>query len=101
MGLFYIYKYNLRMREIIINQSQLTKLLEVAMDTDIYNQTMDTPVGSPNKDESSALEETIERLEEILNMIKTGKKLTSDSKTQIFNSLDQINQTYNDIKYNM
>jgi hypothetical protein len=97
--LFYIYKYNQEMKEIIINQAQLTKLLETAMDTDIYNQTMDTSVGSPNGDESDAIEDVIERLEELLSMLKTGKKMRTDTRTQIFRNLDQLNQTYNRIKY--
>jgi hypothetical protein len=87
------------MKEIIINQAQLTKLLETAMDTDIYNQTMDTSVGSPNGDESDAIEDVIERLEELLSMLKTGKKMRTDTRTQIFRNLDQLNQTYNRIKY--
>jgi hypothetical protein len=97
--LFYIYKYNQEMKEIIINQAQLTKLLETAKDTDIYNQTMDTSEGSPNGDESDAIEDVIERLEELLSMLKTGKKMRTDTRTQIFRNLDQLNQTYNRIKY--
>lgn len=87
------------MNKIIIKESELIKLIETALDTDIYNQTMDTPVGSENDDESDAIEDIVERLKELLSMIKTGKKLNSTSKTQIFKNLDQINQTYNGIKY--
>jgi len=85
--------------KITIKESELVKLIETAMDTDIYNQTMDTPASTPNEDESDSIETVIERLKELLSMLKTGKKLRTDARTQIFNNLDQINQTYNKIKY--
>lgn len=88
------------MKKITIRESELVKLIETAMDTDIYNQTMDTPVGSPNDDESDAIENVIERLKELLSMLETGKKLKTNDRTQIFNNLDQLNKTYNQIKYN-
>lgn len=87
------------MVKIIIKESELLKLIETAMDTDIYNQTMDTSVGSPNSDESDAIEDVIDRLKELLSMLKTGKKMRTDTRTQIFRNLDQLNQTYNKIKY--
>jgi len=87
------------MKKIILTESQLKKLLETAMDTDIYNQTMDTSVGSPNSDESDAIEDIIEKLQEVLSMLKTGKKMRTDTKTKIFRDLDQLNQTYQNIKF--
>jgi hypothetical protein len=87
------------MSKIILKESELIKLIEVAMDTDIYNQTMDTPVGSPNVDEGQAIEEIIEKLKELLSMVKTGKKMRTDTRTGIFRNLDQLNQTYQNIKY--
>ena len=74
LSTFMIYKYMKRTIKITIKESELVKLIETAMDTDIYNQTMDTPASTPNEDESDSIETVIERLKELLSMLKTGKK---------------------------
>jgi len=87
------------MKKIILKESELIKLVETAMDLDIYSQqsTMDTNNG--NLDAEDSIEEIITRLKELLSMLKSGKKVSSNLKTKIYRNLDDINNTYSEIKY--
>jgi len=69
------------------------------MDLDIYSQqsVMDTDNG--NMDAEDSIEEIISRLKELLYMLKSGKKVSSNLKTKIYRNLDDINNTYSEIKY--
>jgi len=89
------------MTKFIIKESQYQKLLEqgVAMDLDIYSQPMTTASDNGNSDVEDAVDDIISKMGELKSMIKSGKKIQPESKTKIFHSLDQINQTFSNIKY--
>lgn len=92
------------MGKIIISEKQLRKLLEngsnsVAMDLDIYTQPMVHDTDNGNLEEEGAVEEIISKLQELLSMFKTGKKVSSDQRVKIFKNLDNINSNFEDIKY--
>ena len=89
------------MSKFIIKESQYQKLLEqgVAMDLDIYSQPMTTASDNGNSDIEDAVDDIISKMGELKSMIESGKKIRPESKTQIVHSLDQINQTFSNIKY--
>jgi hypothetical protein len=87
------------MREIIITEKQLVKLLEVAMDLDIYVQPVHYDTSNGNENLESSIKEMISKLNEIHQMFETGKKIFPDQKTELFKVLDSLNQIYEKIKY--
>jgi dihydroorotase len=89
------------MSKIILTESQLKRLTEqgVAMDLDIYSQPMTTSSDNGNSDVEDAVDDIISKMGELKSMLKSGKKIRPESKTEIFHSLDQINQTFSNIKY--
>jgi hypothetical protein len=89
------------MSKILLTEIQLAKLIETAMDLDIYSQEMETSSGDPNLSEEEAVEDIIDKLEEILYMMKSGKELTTNVKTSIFRIMDSIRNTYSELKYNI
>jgi len=50
------------MRKVLIKESELIKLIETAMDLDIYSQEPNVSTGSPNKDAEQSVEEIISKL---------------------------------------
>lgn len=92
------------MSKIIVTEKQLKKILETgsnsaAMDLDIYVQPITYDSDNGNLEEDSAVEEIIEKLQELLSMFKTGKKVNSNQRNQLFKNLDNINKNYENIKY--
>jgi dihydroorotase len=87
------------MSKFIIKELQYQKLLEVAMDLDIYSQPMTTASDNGNSDVEDAVDNIISKMEELKSMLKSGKQIHTESKTKIFHDLDQINQTFSNIKY--
>jgi hypothetical protein len=89
------------MSKFIIKESQYQKLLEqgVAMDLDIYSQPMTTASDNGNSDVEDAVDDIVSKMDELRSMLKSGKKIKPELKTQIFRNLDQINQTFSNIKY--
>jgi dihydroorotase len=92
------------MSKYIITNLQYQKLVEQssntsAMDLDIYTQPMTTSSDNGNSDVEDAVDDIISKMNELNSMIKSGKQINSESKTQIFRDLDQINQTFSNIKY--
>jgi len=87
------------MSKFIIKKLQYQKLLEVAMDLDIYSQPMTTSSDNGNSDVEDAVDDIISKMNELKSMLKSGKPIHTESKTQIFRNLDQINQTFSNIKY--
>jgi len=89
------------MSKIILTESQLKRLTEqgVAMDLDIYSQPMTTSSDNGNSDVEDAVDDIISKMGELKSMLKSGKKIRPESKTEIFHNLDQINQTFSNIKY--
>ena len=87
------------MRKIILKESELIKLIETAMDLDRYQQLQSFPTGEINKDTENAVEEIISKLKELLNMIQSGKKVNTHFKSKLYKTLDDINDTFTNIKY--
>ena len=87
-------------RKILIKESELVKLIETAMDLDIYIQTPNVASGSRNKDSEDATEDVIEKLKELLNMFQSGKKVSTSLKSELYKNIDSFNKTYERIKYN-
>jgi dihydroorotase len=92
------------MSKFILTESQYKKLIEQtsnssAMDLDIYTQPMTTASDNGNSDVEDAVDDIISKMNELRSMIKSGKQIHNQSKIQIFKNLDQINQTFSNIKY--
>lgn len=92
------------MGKFIISETQLKKIFEyesngVAMDLDIYSQPMTHDTDNGNLDEEEAVQEVIDKLQELLSMFKSGKKINSNQRNKIFKHLDDVNTNYDDIKY--
>jgi hypothetical protein len=92
------------MSKIIITESQLRKLFETgsnsaAMDLDIYTQINPVSTDNGNLDTEESLELMVEKLEELISMIKTGKKVPTQVRSEIHGVLDTIDKIYNKIKY--
>ena len=92
------------MSKIIITKSQLKKLMEqntnsAAMDLDIYTQPTKIDTNNGNLDVEETIENIITKLEEVLSMFKTGKKVHPELKNRFFGILDDINLNFENIKY--
>ena len=87
------------MRKILIKESELIKLIETAMDLDIYSQEPNVSTGSPNEGAEQSVEEIISKLKELLNMLQSGKKVDTTLKGKIYRNLDDLNKTFSSIKY--
>ena len=87
------------MSSIIIKESQLVKLLETAMDLDIYVQPVDSPIPGENDDFVDSLEEIKSKIQEIISMALNGEKISQEQKREIFKLVDLFKKTYNNIKF--
>jgi hypothetical protein len=92
------------MRKIILTESQLKRLTEqggnsVAMDLDIYTQPMKIDTNNGNLDVEETVDTIISKLQEVLAMFKSGKKVHPELKNRFFEILDKINSNFEDIKY--
>jgi hypothetical protein len=87
------------MKKILIKESELIKLIETAMDLDIYSQEPNVSTGSPNKDAEQSVEEIIGKLKELLSMLQSGKSVDTVLKGKIYRNLDDLNKTFSSIKY--
>ena len=87
------------MSSIIIKESQLVKLLETAMDLDIYVQPVDLPIPGQNDDFVESLEEIKSKITEIISLANNGEKIGQKQKREIFRLVDLFNKTYNNIKF--
>lgn len=94
------------MAKIVISESQLKRLTSLvetgannaAMDLDIYVQPVhhDTSHGSENAIDT--MEDMISKLQELIYMLKSGKKVGEQLKSNIYKQFDDLNQTYSSIK---
>jgi hypothetical protein len=87
------------MGKIILKESELIKLIEIAMDLDIYSQSMETPVGRRNANSEDSIQEIMDKLKEILYILQSNKEISSYVKNDIFKNVDNINNLYDKIKY--
>ena len=86
------------MANFILKESQLQKLLETAMDLDIYVQPIDHPSSNGNESINSSIKLSIQSLKEIMSMFKTGKKVYPETENRIHELLDDINDVVSKIK---
>jgi peptidoglycan hydrolase CwlO-like protein len=70
------------------------------MDLDIYSQPSQIDTNNGNLDAEETVEDIISKLEELLYMLKSGKKINTNSKSEIYKTFDNINKTFSNIKYN-
>lgn len=83
----------------IIKEAQLVKLLETAMDLDIYVQPIDSPVPGQNNDFIDSLEDIQQKIQEIVMMANNGEKINHQQRGEIFRLLDLFNKVYENIKF--
>lgn len=88
------------MSEIIISKKQLKRLIETAMDLDIYVQPKSFDTSNGNEDIETSLKDMISMLQELQNMFQTGKKIFPEQKTSLYKSVDELEKIYNEIKFN-
>jgi hypothetical protein len=87
------------MKRYIIKESQINRLIEtgsnsVAMDLDIYVQPVQHDSSNGNENIIDSIKQATTRLEEVMNQLKAGKKLSSEEKNLYFKILDLINSNY-------
>jgi hypothetical protein len=87
------------MKTIIISESQLVKLLETAMDLDIYVQPMNYSTSTGNNDLIDSIEDNISKLNELKQMFKTGKTISTESEAEFYNLTNKINKIYDQTKF--
>lgn len=87
------------MTSIIIKESQLAKLLETAMDLDIYVQPIEPMIPGGNDDIIDTLEEIKDRAKEIVMMAEKGGKISGDVKRELFKLSDLFKKTYEKLKF--
>jgi hypothetical protein len=92
------------MSKIILTESQVKRLIEQggnfsAMDLDIYTQPTKIDTNNGNLDVEDTVENIISKLQEVLAMFKTGKKVHPELKDRFFEILDKINSNFENIKY--
>jgi len=94
-----IYKYQLTMTSIIINEGELVKLIETAMDISRYREPIQHSNGTENKNSEETTKDIILTLKELLYIIQSNRRLTPQDKTMIFKSYDMLKKTHDKIKY--
>lgn len=87
------------MSSIIVKESQLVKLIETAMDLDIYVQPVDSPVPGQNDDFVDSLEDIQQKIKELIMMANNGEKINHEQRGEIFSLLDLFNKVYENIKF--
>lgn len=87
------------MSSIIVKESQLVKLIETAMDLDIYVQPLDSPVPGQNDDFVDSLEDIQQKIKELIMMANNGEKINHEQRGEIFSLLDLFNKVYENIKF--
>lgn len=87
------------MSSILIKESQLVKLVETAMDLDIYVQPIDAMVPGQNDNFINALENIKSKIEELYSLASNGEKINLSQKREIFRLVDLFNKIYEKIKY--
>jgi hypothetical protein len=87
------------MAKILIKESDLIKLIETAMDLDIYSQPTAVDTDNGNLDTEDTIEDIISKLKELLYMIKQGKAVDWEVENEINKESDKVNQIYDRLKY--
>ena len=87
------------MASIIITEEQLVKLMETAMDLDIYVQPVDPMIPGSNNDFINTLEQIKSKIDELSMMSNNGKDIGQQNKMEIYKLYDLFNKVYENIKY--
>lgn len=87
------------MSSIIINESELVKLVEVAMDISRYREPIQYSDGEENKSAEDATKDIIQILKELLSIIQSNRRLTPQDKSMIFKSYDILKNAHDKIKF--
>jgi hypothetical protein len=87
------------MAKILIKESDLIKLIETAMDLDIYSQPTAVDTDNGNLDTEDTIEDIVSKLKELLYMIKQGKAVDWEVENEINKESDKVNQIYDRLKY--
>ena len=87
------------MASIIITEEQLVKLMETAMDLDIYVQPIDPMITGSNNDFINTLEQIKSKIDELSMMSNNGKDIGQQNKMELFKLFDLFNKVYENIKY--
>lgn len=87
------------MTSIIITEEQLVKLMETAMDLDIYVQPVEPMTPGSNNDFVDTLEQMKSKIEELSMMAENGKDIGQQDKMKIYKLWDLFNKVYENIKY--
>ena len=87
------------MTSIIIKESQLVKLVETAMDLDIYVQPINPPIPGQNDDFVDSLEQICDKIKELISMANTDGSVPQEQKREIYKLVDSFNKIYEKIKF--
>jgi len=87
------------MSSIIINESELVKLVEVAMDISRYREPIQYSDGTENKNVGDATKDIIQILKELLSIIQSNRRISPQEKSMIFKSYDILKNTHDKIKF--
>jgi len=87
------------MSSIIINESELVKLVEVAMDISRYREPIQYSNGEENKSAEDATKDIIQILNELLSIIQSNRRISPQEKSMIFKSYDILKNTHDKIKF--
>jgi hypothetical protein len=85
--------------KILIKESELIELLETAMDIDRYRQISSFDSDNGNGDVNDAINDIINKFNELLYIAKAGKSISQNNKSEIFQAYDVIKKIYDEIKY--
>lgn len=87
------------MSTIIITESQMVKLMETAMDLDLYVQPVNYSTSNGNVNIIDSIDDSISKLKELKNMFETGKKISSESQKNFYDLSNFINKLLEKTKY--
>jgi len=83
---------------ILISEKQFEKLVETAQDLDRYVQLIDYDSSNGNEGLEVSIKGSIDELNELLSMFKTGKKIYPNTESKIHKILDDIKSINLEVK---
>jgi hypothetical protein len=83
----------------LLSERQLKKILETAQDLDRYIQPLGQPSDNGHGDVQDTLKSISDKSEELLSMIKGGKKVPTELQSKFHEFLDNFDKIYSLVKY--